>query len=383
MCISLGARPNFIVQPHELDCLSTKVLLGDDPFDYLEKLYEQCPRLTTVGFQCPNLLNYTLTEVNAGRLRLPQWRVIKLEQVDDQDLHSLGDDLIDNLLQYEKSVQPDSLQIIFNEKSISSELLFSIFQLYPKFTTRPNRLLKVYHACISDDETDPSFLISSISELHLSSRYIEPDEDLVMKLRNLQVLVIYSESPRIDEAIFESMLTAFSKLEKLQIDRPSEQVGQHQLDRMPEYWPNLSSLVFTEKPESLKFVAELKNLRALSVEFNLQREEMMFLLQSCPSLYHIAIHNISTDFFNILYTKAAYKHSKFFTMFSRYFNSVLNSYKLVRYRRLDGRTYDRSFRLFNNLEQLADHYYDKNIFDRQDISSSKVIKDLFNLSFWN
>lgn len=75
MCISLAARPNFTGHPHDLDCLSTKLLLSADTSDYLRKLFGQCPNLSTIGFDHPRFLKFSLQEVNAERINLPHWRV--------------------------------------------------------------------------------------------------------------------------------------------------------------------------------------------------------------------------------------------------------------------------------------------------------------------
>lgn len=384
MCISFGARPNFIVHPHDLNCLSTKLLLGAGTHDYLRKLFGQCSRLFTIGFECPHFLEFTLTEVNAGRISLPLWRVIKFELPNARHLQALCDDFVDCLVQYEKSIEPESLQIIFNEELISSELLLSIVQLHRSFIMSRDRLSNVYLDFLKKNEilADHSFLFSGISELLVSKDDIEPDEDLVKKLKHLRILVIYSGSSRIGEALFRG-ITIWTKLERFGIDNFSEQVGQHQLDQMPGYWPNLKGLMLGKKPEDLKFVTEFKNLRTLSIRFNLPREETLFLMRTCPSLYHMAFHNKSTDLFNFLYTRNAYKHAKFFKKIFIYFHTLSISYKLVQYRLVDGRECDHNFRLFNSLDQLLDHYYDKDIFNKQEISSSKVIKDLFKLSLWN
>ena len=375
MCISFGARPNFIDHSHPLDCLSTKLLLSSGTFNYLHKLYGQCPRLSTISFDYPKFIRFTLTEVNGGRICLPLLRVIKFER--PQFLQDLGDDLADCLLDYEKMIEPENLQIIFNDELISSEQLVSIIQIHQSFMMPRDRLSNDYLNFLRKNEilTDLDWLFSGISELVVDDG-IELDEDLVLKLKRLQMLSIYSGAPRIDETLFQLMLTTWNKLERLWIDDPREQVGQHLLDQLPSYWPNLRWLVLSSSPQDLKFVAKFKNLRVLTFRSNLPKADTMFLMKSCPSLYHIDFYNETTYFHTFLSGEMSSKYRKSIRLFSKYMHTIRKKY-IINHNHAEFQDFYIS--AFNTPEKMINHYYDSDLFNKRKISSFKAYKDMFKI----
>lgn len=206
---------------------------------------------------------------------------------------------------------------------------------------------------------DLGFLFSGISKLILSGQVIELQdkfEDLVVKLKHLKEIFIYSCWPRIDESLFRKMLTIWTKLDALFIENPSEQIGQYLLDQMPGYWPNLSSLVLDQKPEELRFVTQFKNLRELCFKFNLPREETMFLMQACTYLYCLFFYNEPNKNQIFLINEERRKSKE----------SLKNSQKFelrTHHDSEDQSDSTRSFCLFDSLEQMIDHYYDNDMFN--------------------
>ena len=197
-----------------------------------------------------------------------------------------------------------------------------------------------------------------------------------MKVKHLKALVISSGSSRIDKTLFRRMLSTWTELEIFRIYSLPE-VGQLQLNQiMPGYWPNLLCLTFSEKPEDLKFVTEFKNLRKLTFRSNLPRKETMFLMRASPSLYHICFHNQSTDFSTCLNTRKRAKYWKTPKVFPRYSHIARNKYLINHYRQEGSTSY---LRIFNSLEQMVDHYYDHDLFNKQKVSSFKAVKDLFKI----
>lgn len=102
MHISYGARPNFINTPTILDYLSTGLLLFKGVRDYLAELFEQCPKLSTAGFEYPGFLKFIVSEVNAGRIYLPLLKIVKLER--PQYLQDLDRELMDGLAEYQSRI---------------------------------------------------------------------------------------------------------------------------------------------------------------------------------------------------------------------------------------------------------------------------------------
>lgn len=141
-----------------------------------------------------------------------------------------------------------------------------------------------------------------------------------MKLKHLQTLNILPGSYQIGETLFRRMLATWTKLEVLQI-YSLHAVGQHLLDQMPGQWANLRKLLLGEKPEDLQFVTKFKNLRQLAFESNLPREETVFLMRTCPSLYHMAFHNESTELVTFLHTGFSLKDRKSFTVLPGHIHS--------------------------------------------------------------
>ena len=293
MCISFGARPNFIGHSNLLDCLSIKRLLPKGTFDYLVKLYGQCQGLSTIGFEYLKFLQFSLDEVNAGHISLPQWRVIRFER--PQYLEGLCDRLANSLIEYEKKIEPERLRIIYNEKLIQVDELLWIIRIHQKFPKYQNWLGNDYLKFLKDHEplASLSCLYSSITGLAVNREDIEIedelDEDTVRKLKNISEFRILPGICHINEMLFQRMLTTWTKLERLEVQHLPEQVDQHRLDQMPGHLSNLTSLVIGERPENLKCMTEFKNLKKLYLNFNLSREEIMFLVRNSSSLYHLVL----------------------------------------------------------------------------------------------
>lgn len=375
MHISFGARPNFINRPHPLDCLSIGLLFWPGTFEYLHNLFkQQCPNLSTIGFEFFGFLETLLGEVNAGSIKLPRWRVIKFNY---HKLQMLTDELGDSLVQYEKNIKPDNLRIIFNDEPITLSQFISIIQPHQAHAMPQDLLATGYLNFLKEQNLiDLSWLLRGISKLVLGD--IEIDEDLVMKLRHLKVLVISSGRFPIDETLFRQMLSTWTELEVFRIYRPNPKatwpIGQHQLEEMPIYWPNMLCLSFGERPQDLKFVAKFKNLRKLTFRVNLPREDTMFLMQALPSLYHIGFHNQRTDFSTCLNTKKRAKYWKSLKMFPKYMPTARQKYLINHYHEKDSVSY---LRAFKSLDEMVDHYYDRDLFNQRNASSFKPIRNLF------
>lgn len=308
MRISFGARPNFIDHPHLLNCLSIKLLFFKDTYDYLRQLYFQCPNMSTIEFDYLPFMRWSLQEVNAGHISLPLWRSIKLERPTAKDLKFLENKLDDCLVEYEKSIKPDRLRIIFNGKRICSGQLLSIIKMHKDFTpesTDPYTIFlnsneRNYNPYLKflrekDMLADCSLLYLGISKLTIADDLTVPDQSFVMKVKRLQELHFLGAPTGTDEMLFEKMLRTWTQLQTLWISNPGKQLSQHQLDQMPDHWPNLQTLGVDGKPDDLKFVARFKNLNFLRLYHHLPKEEMCLIYQSCPYLYIIEVVNKSTN----------------------------------------------------------------------------------------
>ena len=376
MCISYGARPNFIGHSHPLDCLSIKRLLPKGTFDYLVKLYGQCQRLSTIGFEYLNFLQFSLDEVNAGHINLPRWRVIRFES--PQYLEGLCNRLADSLIEYEKKIEPERLRIIYNEKLITLEKLLSIIQIHEKFPKYRNWLSNDYLKFLRDHEplASLSCLYSSITGLAVNREDIsledELDEDTVSKLKHIPEFMILPGPCRISKMLFRTMFTTWTKLERLQLDHLPEQVDQHLLDQMPGHLPNLTSLVIGERPEDLKFMTAFKNLKKLYLNFQLSREEIMFLIRNSLSLYLLALCNPLTEFYTSLAAENS-KHPNYYDPL----RTASGGYEFQHYRVKDRQVFESRSRLFSSLERMIDYYFDYDFYNQRNVSEFTKIKILF------
>ena len=380
MCISYGARPNFTNHLNSLDYLSTKHLLSEGTFDYLVKLFGSCRNLSTIGFQYIGFLEFLLDEVNAGHINLPRWRIIRFER--PQYLQGLCDRLADSLVEYEKKIKPERLRIIYNnEELLSSQELLLIIEIHKEFSKFKNLLYNDYLLFLKHNEplVYISCLYSSIAGLTINHAYSTLEEDafnegVVKKLKHIPKFVIKSGPFRINETLFQRMLTTWTKLESFRVDKPSEQIGQHLLDQIPGYWPNLTSLIIGEKPEDIKFLTRFKNLRLLQLKFSLPKEETVLLIRNSSSLYHLNFLNPSTNFRTSLSAEGSKRCKQ-----KRYFKILRTSdrYKLKHYRVKDRQVVESRSRLFSSLEKMLDYYIDYDFFNQRNVSEFTKIKMLF------
>ena len=388
MRISLGARPNFINPSNHIDCLSTGLFLFEGTFDYIRKLFDKCPNLITIGFQYPGFLKFTLFEINAGSIQLPLLRVIKLEE--SQYLRSFAQ-ILQELVQYEKSIEPERLQFVYNDHPISLEQFASIVQVGKKFrnlSDKPNNSLTFYLKFLKENSymTALSCLCWGTGRLLKKKDGIELDVDLVMKLKNLQMFALSPGSPRIGEAVFRTMLTTWTKLNRLYISEPSEQVGQHLLNQMPDHWPNLGGVRFDQKPDDLKFLVEFTNLKGLVFKFILPKEETMFLIRSCPSLYSIIFRDESAGFNTAFNTKKRWKYYEpqriYLFYFTHYHPIRINKYVLFHYPvgTVGSKCYTCTFDYLSDLlshyykNDISRRYYHRHILDKIDKTDKKICK---------
>ena len=341
MCIAFGARPNLINNPHPLDHLSVKRPLFEGTRKYLRKLYGQCPNLSTIGFDYVAFMGITLWEVNTGRVSLPLLRVIRFERPWRYYQDFTGE-LIDLFVEYEKSIEPESLRIIYNEEHITLKQLASIVQLHEKFMAARDKSKNVYLKALERSKAI-GCLFSSVSALELNESI---SLGAVLKLKKLERLCIFSGSPQIDEKLFRWMLTTWTKLKGLWIENPDWKIDQQHLEQMPCHWPNLCSLVLGEKPEDIKFVTEFKNLKELTIKFNLPKEETQHLMRNCPSLYFICFENTSTDLETALMARMGWLHET----------------PLIDQRLISEEESSLCLITFDSIEQAIDHYYDHDLF---------------------
>ena len=353
MCISYGARPNFIDHPHPLDCLSIRRIISEDILIYLPILFAQCPNLSIIGVVAVTILESVLKGVNNGLISLPYWRIIKFEPFP----YFLGNELADCLIQFKESIKPKDLQVFFEDQLIAFERFLSIIHLHGKFAVKPDeeRTVWAYLDLYKEDKNlaGLSCLFWVVRELVIENESHVPDDDLVPEMKNmqnLQNLYIEPESPPIDERLFRMMLTTWTRLQFVHIANPVGQVGQRLLEQMPDYWPNMKKLTFGNIPEDLKFVAKFKNLMSLCLAFSLAREETMFFMQTCPSLHHIQFRNDEIKFYTFLRVK---------TFGERYCNvkEILRNRYSIDHRRPKQNSWSCYVREFDSLDQLVDHYY--------------------------
>ena len=363
MRTEFGARPNFTCQPELLDYLYIGVIFSEKPYDDLKKLLQQCSKLSTIGFDSVYFLGFILGNVIRGHLSLPLLRVIRIDFYDFA-MREFNDRLIVRLVEYEESIKPERLQIFVFDQQIDLDRFMEIIRLVSSFDIKDINS--------RDLSFDPFNEHEILGCLHLSrlcyaiNETTELDEELMMKFKNLKTFYIKRGSPLIDEGLFKKMLSTWTQLELFKIKEQNYKLGQHQLEMMPSYWPNLCVLNLSKKPENLKFVVDFKNLRVLDVWFSLPREETMFLMGACPSLYFLCFFNESTqyeiDLFTNRYMRYAKDHKNLFEIGMRKLFEV-NPGKEYRCE-------------FSSLEKLIDYFYKNDLFNKPpSISMASKLKN--------
>lgn len=344
------------------------MIFFDRMVDYLRKLYGQCPRLSTIAFKYPNFMAITLFDLIDGRISLPLLRVIKLNQS-----HFLRDEkMMDSLVQYEKSLEPEVLRFIFNDEPMSVERFISIHQFSEKFVeaTEPSErsLANYLNFLIAERDTiDTSCLFSYIDN---NKEFEFGDEDLVSKFKNLQDFSNTPQSPPISESIFRTMLHTWTKLKEIWIYDPGEQIGQPMLELMPSYWPNLHTLMFGKKPENLKFIMKFRNLKALRFFFNLPREDTMLFMRNCRSLFYISFKNEPNKFSTFLAKKTFWKYAQHYKAFPKHYPKYFresNKFVISQTRVDEEKNCYR--RQFDSPEKLVNFYYDNDLFSNLKVSN--------------
>ena len=349
MRTEFGARPNFPSPAEHLDYLYIGQIFSERPYVYLEKLFQQCPKLSTIGFDSVVFLMCIFNMVRGRRLSLPLLRVIRIE-FSNFAMKKFNDRLITQLVEYEESIKPERLQIIVFDQLIDLNRFTEIIRLLSSFDINDIYLV--------DSPFDPFNGHEILGCVNLSrfcfaiNEATELDEELVMKFKNVKRFGITFGSPRINEGLFKKMLNTWTELEHMYINVSNEKLDQHQREMMPRYWPNLCVLHLSERPKSLKFATGFKNLRNLKVAFSLPREETMFLLRACPSLYFLGFLHGSTEI------------DLFTSRYMRYAKDHKSDFKLV----IDNGSGDQPIKeyswKFSSLEQLIDHFYKNDLFNK-------------------
>lgn len=376
MRISCAARPNFTSRNDHLTCLSVRGM--GDVADYLPELLRQCPNLSSISSDFVGLLKLTLTAINSGHLRLPHLKEVKFER--PQYFKELDEKLVELLAAHERRIRPEKLQIVFNDERISLQELAPIVRLHKKFHNsryeneelfvfKNDRLDHLYFKFLLMNSPQPDWLFSGIKAMPFERIALPIDEALVMRLKNLEIINLKNTGDQLDERLFKTMLTNWSELLSLNIARPVESIGQDRLELMHQSgcWPNLHVLALCERPDDFGFVPKFKNLKALCFCFNLKRNELVFFFRTCGCLEILSFSNSSTGFKTDLVTRR----------FARYDEDWAGKYQLwhgLKYWGLDS-----DFRRkFDSLEQLVDFYYERDLFNRKEITSIvKKFKNLF------
>ena len=209
-----GARPNFIFPAEHLDYLYSGMIYSGRPFDDLVKLLQQCPKLSTIGFDSVHFLNLALKGVNCGWLSLPLLRVIRIDYSEfaKKDLHQL---LISQLVEYEESIKPEKLQLFVFDQLIDSNRFTEIIGLVTSFDDRelyridpPFDLFKEHEILGCLHLSRPCFVINEATQL---------DEELVVKFKNVKIFGMEPSSPHIGKKLFKRMLNTWTELEHINI----------------------------------------------------------------------------------------------------------------------------------------------------------------------
>ena len=137
---------------------------------------------------------------------------------------------------------------------------------------------------------------------------------------------------------------------------------------MASQWSNLSWLVLGGRPDQINFLTKLNNLKSLGLCFNLRKEETMHLFRACWSIEVLHFFNHSTDFHTYLmnsrykrYEKSADDQRKYQLWFGQDLQEPSSYYE----------------HKFDSLQQLVDHYYDGDFFNRK----SSVDVSIFRTKF--
>lgn len=372
------ARPNFLCPNNQLTHLSLKLhTLGDMP-RYFPTLLRQCQNITSLSSEFVSLLKQTLALVNAGYLKMPNLKVIQFER--PQYFKEMNEEMIELLAAQERRIKPEKLQIVFNGVRLTLPQFIPIARLHKNFHNphyeneeffvfENDRLNHLYFRFLkaNDPLASLDWLFGAIKAMPFELLSTRLDENLVSKLRNLEIINLNFSGRRISKPLFKRMLRTWTELLSLNIARPLDSIGQAGLDMMPDFWQNLNVLALCERPEDFGFVLRFKNLKGLCFCFNLERDELVFFLNNCCSLEILSFANPSTGFKTDLVTK----------LFGRYEHITQERYQLWHGTKYWG--LDSDFRRkFSTLDQLVNFYYERDFFNQREINSIvKKIKNLF------
>lgn len=150
----------------------------------------------------------------------------------------LDNELVDCFVQFKQNIEPDD-RLFFHNESITFERFLWIIQLHEKFVmkTESERIISTYLDLYKESKSlaGLGYLFWIVSNLKIDNENQIPDEDLVVEMKYLQELYIFSESRPIDERLFRMMMTNWTRLQVLWIANPVEQVGQRLLEQTPDY----------------------------------------------------------------------------------------------------------------------------------------------------
>ena len=252
--------------------------------DYPFPLYEKLNNLSTISFRLVEDLNGFLVSVIGRRKRLPSLKRIVFEKG-----ISVSEEMLRNLLNLKSRPETKHVEVQMNGKVLDTSELTEMLDLLDQINLKSFyvRTIGCYEQ-IKHLTENPILdcLLPGAVRLFLHSREdVTLGKQLIEKLKELMSLdIILDEGTAVDKEFFELTLRTCRKLKRLRIK--GAWLKQEQLDQIPNYFQNLSSLVFELNELGLgklkfDFTSKLKNLFEIQFDVNIDQGTMSLLLKNC------------------------------------------------------------------------------------------------------
>lgn len=254
----------------------------------LLSFYAKLKNLSSIALLDDQDLNTFLLAVLERRLCLPSLKEIHLKK-----MTRFSDLMFSNLAKLKSRYETRHIEVLINGKATASDELTEIFNLLKSIPGKPavfydSQQLLAFGAPAGNllrhfiENPTLHCLLPGVFKLRLlSNEDVISGRQLIENFRNLRRLEI-GKGIELDANFFECILKTCRKTSVFQLE--CARLKQRQLNQMPNYLRKLAELQFVDDilPEHLDFgfVAKFKNLRALEIGFNIEKETMSFLFEN-------------------------------------------------------------------------------------------------------
>ena len=256
-------------------------------------LYAKLNNLSTICFDRSERLNSFVVALMEHRVTLSSLKQIQLKRPSYFTERGV---LLRNLAELKRKNETKHLEVLINGKVMERNELTELLNLLNKIfsdnpddpadlVNRPNQMFCVGNLWKSDllrhfhENPILHCLLPSVYWLVIwSDEDVRLSKQLIGRLQNLAWLTIYVA---MDEQYFEFILRTCRRISNLQIYKCPTILKQQQLDQMPDYLQNLTSLSLGSdmgrRKFNFHFLIKFKKLNSVRLDFNIPKETMSSL----------------------------------------------------------------------------------------------------------